>query len=242
MILGAAVTMAGRIIPWMSLRIGFDMDGVLVDFEGAYRGVEARLFGPLEHARADSPEDVAEAAENQSPAAKTVANRRRRDAVWAAIKGTPNFWETLAPLDPRAVKRIHDLMIAQRWDVFFITQRPATDGDTVQLQTQRGLVAQGFDLPSVLVIHGSRGAAAAALKLDYLIDDSPQNCVDVRSDSTAKPILIAPEDDAVAASGARRLGFDVYASVGAALDAIEQTHNRGRDGVLQQLAHLAGWK
>ena len=47
-------------------------------------------------------------------------------------------------------------MIRHRWEVFFITQRPATEGQTVQRQTQRWLVEQGFDLPSVLVISGSR--------------------------------------------------------------------------------------
>ena len=70
-------------------------------------------------------------------------------------------------------------MLRHRWEVFFITQRPFTDGETVQRQTQRWLVAQGFDLPSVLVLRGSRGAAAAALGLDYHVDDRPQNCVDV---------------------------------------------------------------
>ena len=82
-------------------------------------------------------------------------------------------------------------MLRHRWEVFFITQRPATDGDTVQRQTQHWLVAQGFDLPSVLVIAGSRGAAAGALRLDYHVDDSQQNCLDVMAASGARPILIA---------------------------------------------------
>ena len=86
--------------------------------------------------------------------------------------GLPDFWTTLQPLDPGAVRRIHELMIRYRWEVFFITQRPATEGQTVQRQTQRWLVEQGFDLPSVLVISGSRGAAAGALRLNYHVDDS----------------------------------------------------------------------
>ncbi len=59
---------------------------------------------------------------------------------------------SLQPTEPGAVRRVHELMMRHRWEVFFITQRPATDGDTVQRQTQRWLVEQGFDLPSVLVI------------------------------------------------------------------------------------------
>ena len=53
----------------------------------------------------------------------------------------------------------------------------------------------GFDLPSVLVLAGSRGAAAGALRLDYHVDDSAQNCLDVIADSSARPILIVPDND-----------------------------------------------
>ena len=113
-----------------------------------------------------------------------------------SIESTPNFWTTLQPLDEGAVGRIHELMLRHRWEVFFITQRPFTEGETVQRQTQRWLVAQGFDLPSVLVLRGSRGAAAAALGLDYHVDDRPQNCVDVTADSKAKTILIVSESNA----------------------------------------------
>ena len=119
--------------------------------------------------------------------------RRRRDAIWSAIHSTPDFWTTLKPLDPDAVRRIHETMLRQSWEVFFITQRPATVGQTVQRQTQQWLHEQGFDMPSVLVISGSRGAAAGALRLTYHVDDSPQNCLDVASDSRGEPILIVPE-------------------------------------------------
>lgn len=44
------------------------------------------------------------------------------------------------------------MMLRHPWEVFFITQRPATEGETVQRQTQKWLVQQGFDLPSVIVI------------------------------------------------------------------------------------------
>ena len=45
----------------MTLRIGFDMDGVLADLASAYRDVEARLFGP-EEVEADVPESPDEVA------------------------------------------------------------------------------------------------------------------------------------------------------------------------------------
>jgi 5' nucleotidase, deoxy (Pyrimidine), cytosolic type C protein (NT5C) len=224
----------------MTHRIGFDMDGVLADFATAYRAIETRLYGPVEPVGIDNPEEVAseEDGEREAPVPS-----RRRDGIWAAIRETPDFWQTLAPIDSGAVRRIHEMTLRHRWETFFITQRPATEGATVQRQTQQWLVAQGFDLPSVLVINGSRGAAAGALQLDYLVDDSPTNCVDVKADSRANPILIVEDDDPVEIASARRLGIGTANSIAAALDILEQASiARAKPGVLRQLAQLVGWK
>lgn len=169
--------------------------------------------------------------------------RRRRDLVWRNIQSTPNFWVTLKPIDADAVRRIHEMMLRHRWEVFFITQRPKTDGDTVQRQTQRWLVEQGFDLPSVLVLAGSRGAAAAALRLDYHVDDSAQNCLDVISDSRARPILIVPDADEVSLISARKIGVGTARSISECLDILEQaTKAHTTPGLLQRLAALVGWR
>jgi hypothetical protein len=226
----------------MTLRVGFDMDGVLADFSTAYRAIETRLFGQAEHVRIENPEEVPDtkpAKANAPPA----HSRRRGDAIWRAIRDTPDFWQTLAPLDTDAVRRIHAMTLRHHWETFFITQRPATRGATVQRQTQHWLVEQGFDLPSVLVISGSRGAACGALHLDYLVDDSPTNCVDVKSESTARSLLILEADDLVSIASARRLGIGTVHGIGAALDILEQAsqaHNK--PGVIKQLAKLVGWK
>ena len=169
--------------------------------------------------------------------------RRRRDTIWRAIQSTPNFWETLKPIDEGAVHRIHEMMLRHRWEVFFITQRPYTDGDTVQRQTQRWLVKQGFDLPSVLVLGGSRGAAAGALRLDYHVDDSAQNCIDVVSDSRAKPILIVPDSDENTVASARKLGIGTARSISECLDILEQASIAPvQPGLLSRLASMVGWK
>jgi hypothetical protein len=230
----------------MTVRIGFDMDGVLADFATAFREVEIRLFGGAPTVAAEAPEVEArqeEAQEARGAAGQTPREmRRRRDAVWNAIHHTPDFWATLKPLDPTAVRRIHELMIRFRWEVFFITQRPATEGQTVQRQTQRWLVEQGFDLPSVLVISGSRGAAAAAIRLNFHVDDSAQNCLDVASESRARPLLIVPEPDAVTENSAKRLRIGVVRSIGEALDALEQRGSGGApSGLLNRLSRIVGW-
>lgn len=221
------------------------MDGVLADFGQAFHEVDVRLFGPGPGLSADQPEKeeeqqgVPEKDEGQSP----LDLRRRRDLIWKAIRSTPGFWSSLKPTEEGAVRRIHELMLQHRWEVFFITQRPKTEGDTVQRQTQRWLVEQGFDLPSVLVIGGSRGAAAGAMRLDYHVDDSPQNCLDVMTASSAKPILIVPENDEATVASARKLGIGTARSIGECLDVLEQaTTARNQPGLLARIANVVGWK
>ena len=230
------------------------MDGVLADFSSAFREHEGRLFGPSPpagtgragHHPAGDPEKEDErqmAARAHAEAESRRDSRGGEDAVWAAIESIPDFWTTLRPLDERAVRRIHELMLRHRWEVFFITQRPFTEGETVQRQTQRWLVAQGFDLPSVLVLHGSRGAAAAALRLDYHVDDRPQNCIDVAADSGAKTILIVSESDHTAIASARRLGIGVAHRISDALDILDQaTLAQTNPSLFQRIAKMVGWK
>ena len=225
----------------MPLRIGFDLDGVLADFASAFHAVEMRLFGTDASSTPDD-EDEPQAAPPAGSSAP-AHDRSRRDAIWRQIVATDDFWTTLQPTDPSAIRRIHDLMLRHRWEVVFITQRPATQGDTVQRQTQRWLVAQGFELPSVLVISGSRGAAAGALRLDYHVDDSATNCLDVLSDSSARPILIVSKPDSPTARRAKSLGIGVAASIREGLDILEQiSAAAGKPSLVQRLAAAVGWQ
>jgi len=228
----------------MPLRIGFDIDGVLADFSSAFHEVEVRLFGRGKPIQPELPEEAEEKQSGQAPGAGSVdVTRQRSEAIWNVIRSTPGFWTLLKPLDPTAVRRIRDDMIRHRWEVFFITQRPETAGETVQRQTQRWLLAQGFDVPSVLVIGGSRGAAAKALRLDYHVDDSPQNCLDVMSEGHAKPILIVPSGNEATTRRARSLGIGVAKSIGECLDILDQVSVAGETpGVLHKLAAAVGWK
>jgi hypothetical protein len=239
----------------MSLRLGFDMDGVLADFGSAFHQIEYELFGAdASRGPGPSPEEEAERTPDstersdgsqpanhggQQPAAAAKAIDRRHEAVWRRIRATRDFWARLKPMDPDAVRRLHALMLKQRWEVVFITQRPPTAGETVQRQTQRWLVQHGFDLPSVLVIAGSRGAAANALRLTHLIDDTPRNCLDVKSDSSAMPVLIGGDEAAV--RQAKKLGIGVAPTIGRCLQMLDATGRaRQESGVISRIAALVG--
>jgi hypothetical protein len=231
----------------MTLRIGFDMDGVLADFSTAFREVEARLFATGELS-AEAPEkrertDAAGGSTETQTRPDAGNLYRRREAVWEQIKATPDFWTTLKPLDPGAVGRIHALMLRHGWEVVFITQRPATDGDTVQRQTQRWLIDQGFDMPSVVVISGSRGTAAGALRLNYHVDDNEQHCIEVLADSKAKPILVLSAEAAGGRREARRRGIAIAQSIRECLDVLDQASSARSDpGLLRRIVALMGWR
>jgi len=228
----------------MSLRVAFDMDGVLSDFSGAYHEIEARLFGGKTEPSPPQDEDGGPVSTADAAISEGIKReRRRRAAVWDVIRTTDNFWIGLRPIEPHAVRRLKTLAIEHRWEVFFITQRPSTIGDTVQRQTQRWLCEQGFDLPSVLVLPGSRGPAAATLSLNYYVDDSATNCVDLTADSHARSILILDDADATARATARRLGIATARSIGVALDILQSASAaQSRPDVLGNLVRLVGWK
>ena len=241
------------------LRIAFDMDGTLADLSTAYAEIEDRLFGPelAEHERpAPEAREEEQHVEEAMPAVATTRDNprvterrfprsgtRHRDRIWRAIESTPNFWTTLKPLENGAVKRLYQLTGEHNWEVFFITQRPATAGATVQWQTHKWLVEHGFATPSVIPLSGGRGKCAAALQLDYLIDDTPQNCVDVLSDSSTRAILLVDPDDPIAESSARRLGIGTAHNIHQVLDLLVQaTEARANPSLFEKLRKLVGWK
>jgi len=238
------------------LRIAFDMDGTLADLSSAYAEVEERLFSAgeaaAEHDRpapeAREQEQQEEEAQNQLEAREEQRRAARRsathrDRVWRAIEATPDFWTVLKPIDETAIPRLYTLTNELKWEVFFITQRPATAGSTVQSQTHSWLVEHGFPTPSVIPLSGGRGRAASVLKLDYLVDDTPQNCVDVLSDSSARAILLVDEEDQLAVTSARRLGIGVAHSIHEALDVlVKATEARTNPTLFEKLRKLVGWK
>jgi hypothetical protein len=113
------------------------------------------------------------------------------------------------------------------------------------VQSQRWLESKGFPLPSVYVVQGSRGRIAAALGLDVVVDDRPENCLDVVVDSKARAILIWREDEKQLPAAAKRLGIGVVKSVAECLDILTQVDSpaaREQPGVMDRVMRLLGLK
>lgn len=250
----------------MPLRIAFDLDGVLADMESALVRQAESLFGeavtrpkqpPTATDEGGTPEtesaepaDPAEPAESEDaepavpPVAKLEMTSRQQRRLWRQVESISNFWETLQETEPGIVTRLAAIAVERRWEIIFLTTRPATAGATVQMQTQRWLESKGFVLPSVFVVRGSRGRVAAALELDVVVDDRPENCLDVVVDSKARAILVFRFPTSQLPAAARRLGIGVVGSVNDCLDVLLQADSASRDepGVIDRVRRMLGLK
>jgi hypothetical protein len=236
----------------MSLRLGFDMDGVVADLNAALAREAVRLFPEAEGSVHANAHPVAPPAPNPdapdgdgpeiTPPALALTPRQERE-LWAAVKAIPNFWETLDETEPGIVARLANTARERRWEVMFLTSRPSTAGDIVQVQSQRWLRRLGFELPALYVVSTSRGRIAHALELDVVVDDRPENCLDIAMDSKARAILVWRGDGGVPAS-ARRLGIGGVPSVGACIDLLIEADGSGANegGLVPRLRKLLGLK
>jgi hypothetical protein len=233
------------------MRIAFDLDGVLADLHTPFTETAIRLFPQLDLSAMRGPDVAAspgdDARDTEAPTVAAMAgvpiNHRQSDAVWKHLAGVSGFWEGLAEIEAGAIRRLAQLADERRWDVLFITSRPSTQGLTVQRQSQRWLERMGFTLPSVYVVHGSRGRVAAALNLDVVIDDRPDNCLDVVLESKAGAVLIWRGAQAAVPVSAKRLGIAVSHTVADCLDLVTEAEDTKAEGsLLDKMRRVFGLK
>jgi len=218
----------------MPLRIAFDMDGVLADMDTALTQQADLLFR-------ETPAASDEAGAGQPPARLRMTPRQER-RLWERVEAIENFWESLREIELGAIARLYAMSVERRWEIIFLTKRPETAGHTAQRQTQRWLENRGFALPSVYVVQGSRGRIASALALDFVVDDRPENCVEVAVDSKARPILIWRDDEGKLPDAVRRLGIGVVGSVGQCLDILSALESADQPGMMTRVLRLLGLK
>ncbi len=203
------------------------------DEGGHFRAAPADSGSPSETESSSDQEGARPPAVESPHAPRRALTDSQLRSLWAHVRGLENFWTTLDEIEPGVVAHLARLAAAHRWEVLFVTQRPSTNGDTAQRQSQQWLVRHGFEYPSVYVMNGSRGRLADALGLHAVVDDRTENCLDVKTDSRARPLLVwrdAPEAVPPALPG---LGIDVVFSMTDALSALEaMTHTMNRPGGL----------
>ena len=250
----------------MPLRIAFDLDGVLADMERELVRQAETLFGesitrrlqppasPVANAAdgeatppdtsADSQAAAEAAPDNVPPLLRLNMTSRQQRRLWRHVESIENFWETLVETEPGIIQRLSRVAADSRWEVIFLTKRPQSAGATAQTQTQRWLQSKGFPIPSVFVVQGSRGRIAAALGLDIVVDDRPENCLDVVVDSKARAILVWRDDQKQLPAAAKRLGIGVVSSVAECLDILTQVDagSRQPNGVMDRVKRLLGLK
>ena len=240
----------------MPLRIGFDLDGTLADMEGELIRQAEILFGESMARRVDprpaTPEinpafaggaPVEPAADNEPPLLKLKLTKRQQGRLWEHVESIENFWQTLGECEPGIVERLGRLASERRWEIIFLTKRPEGAGATAQLQTQLWLESRGFHLPSVYVVQSSRGRIAAALGLDVVVDDRPENCLDVAVECQARAILIWRDGAGQLPAAAQRLGIGVVKTVADCLDILTQLDSsREQPGMLSRVKRLLGLK
>src|SRR5215211_3864 len=230
------------------MKLGFDLDGTVADLQGALALEARRLFpgvdpGLLPQSIAPSPAGSAGEAATATPgfSMSSLTSRQQRE-LWDAACERVNFWETLDEIEPGALARLSRVARERRWEIIFLTSRPETRGDTAQVQSHRWLTAHGYDLPSIFVVHGSRGKIAASLQLDVLVDDRPENCLDIAIDSTARAILVWRGGEDTVPGSARQLGIGSVGSIAECLDILETLDRADDVGIVDRFKQLLGLK
>ena len=212
----------------MSLRVGLDIDGVLADFRSAFRDTAERCLR----------KQVADEGEEEQARASLNPDEIRR--VWDHIAKAPNWWMDVPAYEPAQIARLYGLARAAGWEVFFMTKRPPSAGDSVQFQTQWWIERFGFYLPAVMTVPGSRGDIANGLRLDLMVDDQVINCAEVIGAGPTKAVLMLREPDPPARAHALNRGIGVVSTLSEAITVLERLHDvipqkRGR------LMRLTDW-
>lgn len=227
------------------MRIAFDLDGTIADMAGALAIEAEKLF-----ARVSTPDDQDTSSTDESSdvvdippsgLSRLTLTDQQRARLWHHVEKIPNFWTTLDETEPGIVNELSRVTADRRWEIIFLTTRPPVAGATTQEQSQQWLEEHGFRWPSVFVVQRSRGRIADALGLHAVVDDRPENCLDVVSESKAHAILIHPEWDTTPLPGARRLGVRVVKSASGAIALLQKLQDtKTRTGVSRRIRKLFG--
>ncbi len=211
----------------MALRLGVDIDGVVADFRAAFRSAARQCLKREMPAQAGAVEEPA-------------LSHSEIDRVWSHIARTPNWWMGVKSYEPSEIANLYALARSGKWEVCFLTKRPPSAGDAVQFQTQWWLEQQGFYLPAVITVPGSRGELANAMRLDLVIDDQFVNCAEVIGAGPTKALLMLREANPIMQKHALDRGVGVVSSLAETMPILLELHQliRGQRG---RMIRLSEW-
>ena len=235
----------------MPLRVAFDLDGTVADMYSALQREAEKMFGKAQLAKAVSTVPAPPATEGETAKPEDAPTNlamdelhltaRQQMQLWDQVRKIDNFWTTLPELEPGIIARIGEAAVKRRWEVIFLTTRPSTTGELTQMQSQRWLDQHGFQFPSVYVVQRSRGRIADALQLDVVVDDRPENCLDIAVESKAKVILVWHGQLKDVPAGAKRLGVRAVTSISEAVTLIEQYDDqKNAPSLIQSIKKMIG--
>lgn len=175
------------------MKIGFDVDGVLADFNRSFIDRVVAVTGKdLFPAR---PFDIPLWNYPQHYGYSDKDLEYPHGPVWSSVVNDPTFWYMLYPYD--GVPEFLAKLDSGVHDIYFMTNRP---GLTSKAQTENwlefhgfGASTQAFSYPTVMITI-EKGACSKALNLDLYIDDKDENCLDVHylSPKTRTVMLARP--------------------------------------------------
>ena len=159
------------------LKIGVDMDGVVVDFVTAFKREAYKVLG-----RWIEGDQTSWDFEDSLEITKEEVSK-----VWDSINATDSWFYLNAITLPGVAKYLPWLTTAH--DVYFITSRKQGAGLPVARQTQLYLDELGIQFPTVIA-NTDKGLTAAALKLDAFVDDYIINVESVYKKSPTTKVFI----------------------------------------------------
>lgn len=157
------------------MKIGFDLDGVICDFNASFMDLMARVTGR------DLFGFTAEGARPaitcwNYPVDQFGYSKEEFSAAWKAVEASYEFWFHLAEYPwTRDYCNHVDRLSEKGYEVYYITSRMGID---VKGQTEDWLNQRGVLNPTVL-ISSAKGLCAKALDLGLYVDDKNENVLDV---------------------------------------------------------------